>query len=130
MPISPAVHSHALRWGEMGDSSPATSVVSMLKSKGTLLDAGGCERRGDLGGGDGDGGDVGGEGRESLGIQSVMLRSGSSGEISSVVVASEMVELREGAREKSRTGRWRERGLSFGGRCCVGGLEREGEEGM
>ena len=125
IPISPAVQSHALRRGEMGDSlfSSVVEVVAMLKLNGMILGTGGCARRGDLGGGVGD---VGEEG-SSLEIQSVMLTSGSSGGSSAVVEASEREELGEGGRERSRTGRWRERGFSFGGYCVVG---LEGEGGM
>ena len=125
--MSPAVHSHAVRLGEMGDSSSpiavsAAGVVAMLKSKGILLVLGGrcgCERRGDFGGGVGDVGDVGGESMSSFAIQSVMSTSVSSAS-SSVVAVPERVERdevrewrdaefgeegEEGLREKSRTGR-------------------------
>ena len=85
-------------------------------------------------------GEVGGDSISSFAIQSVISTSISSPSSSSALTASERVE-REGVgdcgdmffgemggevfREKSRTGRWRERKLSVGG-CCAVELEVEG----
>lgn len=134
IPIPPAVHSHTLRWGEMGDSlSSAVIEVEMLVVE-VVASVKLNERRGDLGGGVGDMGEIGGESISSFAIQSVMSTSGSSEEFSVAARGSERVErvereeLREGSREKSRMGRWRAKGLSFGGCwfCWEVGLEAEG----
>lgn len=90
-----------------------------------------CIQRGDLGGGVSDMGEGGGESISSFAIQSVMTTSVYSASSSAVTVSvgteSEGVGGcgEEGLREKSRTGMWRERGLSVGG-FWAGEVEVEG----
>ena len=64
----------------------------------------------------------------SFAIQSVMSTSGSSSARSSSSVLMASVGGEDGLREKSRTGMWRERGLSVRG-LRVGGFCAEVEGG-